>query len=128
MILSCGGCGSRAGKPRSDELSTEEALDVVAQLAAMGTREVTLIGGEAYLREDWHLIARAIVDHGMRASMTTAGRGMTRERAELAKAVRSLRRVGLHRRPRRRRTTRSAVSAERSILRSRPSATCATPA
>jgi len=84
--LSCGSCGSRAGKPRDDELSTAEALDVVKQLAAMGTREVTLIGGEAYLREDWHLIARAIVDHGMRASMTTAGRGMTRERSQLAKA------------------------------------------
>lgn len=84
--LSCAGCGSRAGKPREDELSTEEALGVVAQLAEMGTREVTLIGGEAYLRDDWPVLVRAIVDHGMRCSMTTAGRGMTRERAQLAKS------------------------------------------
>ena len=84
--LSCGHCGSRAGKPRTDELSTSEALGVVAQLAAMGSREVTLIGGEAYLRDDWHVIARSIVDHGMRCSMTTGGRGMTLERARLAKS------------------------------------------
>ena len=83
--LSCGHCGSRAGKLRADELRTDEALDVVRQLAEMGAREVTLIGGEAYLREDWAVIARAIVDRGMRCSMTTGGRGMTAERARMAK-------------------------------------------
>src|SRR5262245_28219769 len=51
--LACRHCGSRAGRARPDELSTEEALDVVRQLAELGTREVTLIGGEAYLRDDW---------------------------------------------------------------------------
>ncbi len=83
--LSCGHCGSRAGKPRDDELSTAEALDMVVQLAALGAREVTLIGGEAYLRPDWHIIARAITDHGMECSMTTGGRGMNAERARQAK-------------------------------------------
>lgn len=83
----CHHCGSRAARPRHDELSTDEALDVVAQLAAMGAREVTLIGGEAYLREDWDSIARAIVESGMRCTMTTGGRGMTRERAQRAKSA-----------------------------------------
>ncbi|CAN5419412.1 GDL motif peptide-associated radical SAM/SPASM maturase [soil metagenome] len=83
--LSCGHCGSRAGKPRTDELRTEEALDVVRQLAEMGAREVTLIGGEAYLRADWTDIARAIVARGMRCTMTTGGRGVTPERARMAK-------------------------------------------
>jgi radical SAM protein with 4Fe4S-binding SPASM domain len=82
--LACRHCGSRAGKPRDDELSTEEALDVVRQLAEMGAREVTLIGGEAYLRDDWHLIARAIKERGMACTMTTGGRGVTKERARLA--------------------------------------------
>jgi len=45
----CTHCGSRAGTARPGELSTEEALEVVAQLAAMRAREVVLIGGEAYL-------------------------------------------------------------------------------
>lgn len=82
--LGCRHCGSRAGKPRPDELSTAEALDVVQQLAAMGAREVSLIGGEAYLRDDWHVIARAIHDAGMIATMVTGGRGFDRGRARLA--------------------------------------------
>jgi radical SAM protein with 4Fe4S-binding SPASM domain len=82
--LSCGHCGSRAGKARANELTTDEALDVVQQLAEMGAKEVTLIGGEAYLREDWAVIARAIRDAGMDCSMTTGGRGLNAERARMA--------------------------------------------
>ncbi|HBP22583.1 MAG TPA: heme biosynthesis protein, partial [Planctomycetes bacterium] len=66
-------CGSRAGKARSDELSTAEALDLVEQIADMGCREMTLIGGEAYLRPDWTEIARAAVERGLTVSMTTGG-------------------------------------------------------
>lgn len=84
--LSCGHCGSRAGKARPDELSTEEALDVVRQLQEMGCREVTLIGGEAYLRPDWTTISRAVKDAGMLCTMTTGGRGVTPERAQEAAA------------------------------------------
>ncbi len=45
----CTHCGSRAGDARARELSTSEALAVVAELAAMRAEEVVLIGGEAYL-------------------------------------------------------------------------------
>lgn len=79
--LACRHCGSRAGKARPSELSTAEALDVVRQLADMGTREVTLIGGEAYLHEGWLDVARAIGERGMDFTMVTGGRGITRERA-----------------------------------------------
>jgi radical SAM protein with 4Fe4S-binding SPASM domain len=79
--LACRHCGSRAGRARRDELTTAEALDLVAQIAALGAVEITLIGGEAYLRDDWTEIVRAIKRHGMEASMTTGGRGMTAERA-----------------------------------------------
>lgn len=82
--LACGHCGSRAGKPRADELTTAEALDLVRQIAEMGAHEVTLIGGEAYLREDWTQIAKAIRDAGMQCTMTTGGRGLTPERAKAA--------------------------------------------
>jgi radical SAM protein with 4Fe4S-binding SPASM domain len=82
--LACRHCGSRAGRARNDELSTEECLDLVRQLAELGTREVALIGGEAYLRDDWLDIVAAIKRHGMLTTMTTGGRGMTRERAQAA--------------------------------------------
>jgi radical SAM protein with 4Fe4S-binding SPASM domain len=83
--LSCAHCGSRAGKPRADELSTDEALEVVRQLAEIEVYEVTLIGGEAYLREDWDVIARAIADAKMYCTMTTGGRGMNPDRARRVK-------------------------------------------
>ena len=57
--LACTHCGSRAGKARPDELTTAEALRVVDELAELGVREVTLIGGEAYLRPDWLDLVRA---------------------------------------------------------------------
>jgi radical SAM protein with 4Fe4S-binding SPASM domain len=82
--LACRHCSSRAGRARPDELSTEEALGLVDQLAALGVREVTLIGGEAYLRDDWTTIVRAIRRKGMECTMVTGGRGFTDERAKAA--------------------------------------------
>lgn len=83
--LACRHCGSRAGRARPDELSTAEALDLVDQLAELGVREAILIGGEAYLREDWHLIAAAMTAAGIHTSMTTGGRALTPERVAMAK-------------------------------------------
>jgi radical SAM protein with 4Fe4S-binding SPASM domain len=83
--LACRHCGSRAGHARSDELSTAECLDLVRQMAALGVMEVTLIGGEAYLREDWTDIVRAVRAQGMSCTMTTGGRGITPEKARAAK-------------------------------------------
>ncbi|MFB2983171.1 nif11-class peptide radical SAM maturase 3 [Microseira sp. BLCC-F43] len=79
--LACSHCGSRAGDARSKELSTEEALDLVRQMAEVGIKEVTLIGGEAFLRPDWLEIAAAINQAGMRCTMTTGGYGITLETA-----------------------------------------------
>lgn len=78
--LKCQHCGSRAGRPRAHELSTAEALAVVDQLAALGTREIALIGGEAYLRRDWIEIVRRIRSHGIRCGIQTGGRQLTDER------------------------------------------------
>jgi radical SAM protein with 4Fe4S-binding SPASM domain len=83
--LACRHCSSRAGRARPDELTTAEALDVVAQLADLGVLEVTLIGGEVYLRDDWLEIVRAIVGRGMECTLVSGGRGLTRERARAAK-------------------------------------------
>ncbi len=83
--LACRHCGSRAGRERADELSTAEALELVRQMAELGVREVTLIGGEAYLRDDWLEIVSAIRAHGMSATMTSGGRGITAELAEAAR-------------------------------------------
>jgi radical SAM protein with 4Fe4S-binding SPASM domain len=83
--LACRHCGSRAGHARTDELSTAECLDLVRQMAELGVMEVTLIGGEAYLRDDWTAIIREIRKFGMSATMTSGGRGITAEKARAAK-------------------------------------------
>nr|AVH79587.1 radical SAM/SPASM domain-containing protein [Nostoc sp. PCC 9229] len=83
--LACSHCGSRAGHERTKELSTEEALDLVKQMAEVGIKEVTLIGGEAFLRPDWLEIAKAINDAGMLCGMTTGGYGISLETAQKMK-------------------------------------------
>jgi radical SAM protein with 4Fe4S-binding SPASM domain len=82
--LACRHCGSRAGRTRPDELTTAECLDMVRQMKELGVLEVTVIGGEAYLRDDWIDIVAAIRSAGMSCSMTTGGRGLTPERAAAA--------------------------------------------
>lgn len=89
--LKCNHCGSRAGDARADELSTEECFDLVDQLAEAGIGEVSLIGGEAYLRSDWLDIARRINDRGMLCTVTTGGYGISAETA------RQMRRAGIAR-------------------------------
>ncbi len=83
----CRHCGPRAGRARPDELTTEECLALVDELAALGVGEVSLIGGEPYLRSDFILILRAIRERGMAASMVTGGLNLTRARAEAAVAA-----------------------------------------
>ena len=82
--LKCLHCGSRAGHRRSAELTTEECLGVVRSLAGLGTREISLIGGEAYLRKDWTEIVAAIRAHGMYCAIQTGGRNLTPERMQKA--------------------------------------------
>jgi len=78
--LKCSHCGSRAGKRRPDELTAAEALDVVDQLARLGTRELSIIGGEAYLRRDWTQIVARAAEHGMYVAMQTGARALTENR------------------------------------------------
>lgn len=75
--LACVHCGSRADKARPRELTTAEALDLVAQMRDAGIAEVTVIGGEAYLRADWLEIVQAIRTAGMACTLTTGGYGIS---------------------------------------------------
>ena len=80
--LACQHCGSRAGEARADELSTEEALDLIKQMKEVGISEISLIGGEAYLRPDWLTLAKAINESGIICSVVTGGYGISRATAE----------------------------------------------
>lgn len=90
----CTHCGSRAKNARVSELTTEEALRVVADLATLGAGEVVLIGGEAYLHEGFLTIAEAIARAGMTPVVTTGGRGVDRDLARSMKDA-GIRRVSV---------------------------------
>ncbi len=80
--LGCVHCGSRAVKARPQELNTAEALDLVRQMHQVGVTEVTLIGGEAFLRADWLEIVRGIRAAGMSCTLTTGGYGISATTAQ----------------------------------------------
>src|SRR3954468_11248256 len=82
--LKCIHCGSRAGQRRAKEFTTDEATDVVRQLADLGPREISIIGGEAFVRKDWLTLVRAIHDHGIDCTMQTGGYKLSRDMLEAA--------------------------------------------
>ena len=71
--LNCLHCGSSAGKNRSDELTTEEALNLCKDLVDIGFKGITLMGGEPFLRKDWAVISKEIKKQGMILSIITNG-------------------------------------------------------
>ncbi len=69
--LRCGHCGSSCADALEGELSTEEALGLCEQLAAMNLQWVTLSGGEPFMRKDWHLLVKKLSESGLAVHMTT---------------------------------------------------------
>ena len=60
--MRCIHCGSSASPltKRLDELSTQEALDVINQLQEIGVQRVVLSGGEPFLRKDWEALEKEV--------------------------------------------------------------------
>jgi len=71
--LKCLHCGSSAGKPRTNELSTKEAIKLCNDLAELNSDEVCLMGGEPLIRKDWHIIAKQIRDLNMKLLIISNG-------------------------------------------------------
>ena len=78
--LKCSHCGSRAGKVRPNELTLQQCFEVIEHLAELGTREITIIGGEAFLRKDWIEIIRKITSEGIDCSMQTGAYNLTEQK------------------------------------------------
>lgn len=83
--LKCTHCGSRAGKVRPGELDTQQCFEVIDSLKKLGTREITIIGGEAFLRKDWLEIIERICQSGMECSMQSGAYNLNEERIINAK-------------------------------------------
>lgn len=83
--LRCRHCGSYAGDPRPDELSTEECYRVADELAALGCEKVTLGGGEPTMRPEWAELGKHLVDRGVTVNIISNGWHWTERHLEKAK-------------------------------------------
>jgi radical SAM protein with 4Fe4S-binding SPASM domain len=71
--MRCAHCGSTAGKGRSDELDTGQAIDLCRQAKALGVQRMVLTGGETLLRRDWPIIVSRLLDDGLTVGLLTNG-------------------------------------------------------
>ncbi|MBR3381605.1 MAG: radical SAM protein [Clostridia bacterium] len=83
--FNCAYCGSKAGHARENELTTEECLSVADQLAALGCRRVSMIGGEVFMRPDWERIVSRLTSLGVRVAVITNGFLFKKEHLEALK-------------------------------------------
>lgn len=85
--LRCIHCGASAGRARAGELSPAEALELARNLAALPCEEVTLMGGELFLRPDWLDIAEQLRSEGVAVVIFTNGWLLDGERVAQLKAI-----------------------------------------
>lgn len=71
--LRCSHCGSSAGIPRVKELTTKECFKLCEELAELGCEDVSLMGGEPFLRNDWVSVSQCIKDLGMNLNFVSNG-------------------------------------------------------
>ncbi len=71
--LRCPHCASTSGKARRDELSLAEIRELLGTIKKLGGEEITVIGGEAFLRKDWYEICAAVGELGMKLILISNG-------------------------------------------------------
>lgn len=71
--LRCVHCGSSAGGPRRGELTVAEWERVLDDLAALGCRELVLLGGEPLLHPAWERLCVRARERGMAPLLITNG-------------------------------------------------------
>lgn len=71
--FSCRYCGSNGGRARENELDTQECLSLADDLADLGCKRVSLIGGEVFLRPDWEVIIQRLVSNGIAVCIVSNG-------------------------------------------------------
>lgn len=86
--VDCLHCGSDCTlDTRQDELSTGEALNVIGQLAELGTQRITISGGEPFTRKDWPILSHRIKQFGMELAYISNGVLITPKVIELLKEI-----------------------------------------
>ena len=87
--LKCAYCYQRPSRGQKIEFTTEEILSLIDELSEMGTKFISINGGEALLREDLELIIDKINEKNMLSQLTTNGL-LIKNKIHLIKKVDSL--------------------------------------
>lgn len=86
--LNCIHCYARATKDKNDmELSSEQGLSLIDDLASYGVPVILFSGGEPLMRPDLVELAHHAVKSGMRAVISTNGTLITREKSNDLKEI-----------------------------------------
>ncbi len=83
--LQCKHCYSNSGKAQEGELTTEQALEVVDQIADAGVIALAFSGGEPLTRKDFFEVARHAADRGLYVSVASNGTLLTKENVQKLK-------------------------------------------
>jgi len=73
----CGICFTDAGYPHSDELTTQEAMDMISKAHTAGIQDIIISGGEPFLRKDMFAILKYMANLGISARIASNGRLLT---------------------------------------------------
>jgi radical SAM protein with 4Fe4S-binding SPASM domain len=88
--LNCKHCYSNSGPVNEQELTTQEAKEVVDQLAVAGVTALAFSGGEPLSRKDFFEVANHAVNRGLYVSVATNGTLLNKEN------VKKLKQTGVH--------------------------------
>ncbi len=86
--LQCKHCYSNSGAVNEEELTTEQALAAVDQLADANVTALAFSGGEPLTRSDFFQISRYASDRGLYVSLASNGTLLNRENVEKLKEAR----------------------------------------
>ncbi|MEF8848060.1 MAG: radical SAM protein [Candidatus Thermoplasmatota archaeon] len=83
--LNCKHCYANAGKNSSDELTTEQAKEVIDELDKASVPIIAFSGGEPLIRDDIFELTRYASDKGIYVAVATNGTLITKEKAKKMK-------------------------------------------
>lgn len=81
----CAHCGTGAAEASPDELSTDEAMKMIDDLAELGCELLSLTGGEPIIRDDVFEVLRHAKDQGIRVGFVTNGYAVADKADQIAK-------------------------------------------
>lgn len=85
--LACKHCITSSGKKLEYELTTEEALNLIKELAELEVFQLGFSGGEALLREDIFILMKAAKKFGLNIQLTTNATLVNKKIAKKLKAL-----------------------------------------